>query len=159
MDRYTIEQVRDARGTPVFSSDGEKIGKVGEVFYDLDTNRPEWISIGTGFLGMNEKLVPMEAANLTGDGFTVPYTKEQVKGSPDADWSEGYISEAAEQELSTYYGMTRPAGAAPGTVGTSAQIPGTYRLRRWTDAGDREEVRRETVLEEEELDARGTDTL
>ena len=102
-DTMTLEQLRDARGLPVYAADGDKIGAVEELFYDEATGRPEWIGIGTGFFGTKRVLVPTAGADMRGDGVYVPYDKDQVKDSPDIDSDE--ISESTERELATYYGL------------------------------------------------------
>ncbi|MDQ3822581.1 MAG: PRC and DUF2382 domain-containing protein [Actinomycetota bacterium] len=99
----SLDQLRDARGTPVYAADGDKIGAVEELFYDEATGRPEWIGIGTGFFGTKRVLVPTAGAEMRGDGVFVPYEKDQVKGSPDIDSDE--ISEQTERDLATYYGL------------------------------------------------------
>lgn len=103
-DRMTMDRLSEARGMTVYDSAGDKIGNVDEIFYDTDTDQPEWIGIGTGFFGTKRVLVPVEGANLTDDGYTVPYDKDQVKGSPDIDGDE--ISQETEAELYSYYGLS-----------------------------------------------------
>ena len=53
----TLESFAEARGAPV---------------YDTETRDPKWVGIGTGFFGTRRVLVPVESAQLTGDGLTVP---------------------------------------------------------------------------------------
>ena len=103
-DQVTMDRLQESRGVPVYDSSGEKIGKVEEIFYDDQTNEPEWIGLGTGFFGTKRVLVPVEGASLSDDGYTVPYDKEQVKGSPDIDSDE--ISQETEAELYSYYGLS-----------------------------------------------------
>jgi uncharacterized protein (TIGR02271 family) len=102
-DHITLERLEELRGAPVHDVDGEKIGAVEEIFEDESTGRPEWIGIGTGFLGTKRVLVPVEGARLEGDALRVPYGKDQVKHSPDIDSDE--ISEPLEAELYSYYGL------------------------------------------------------
>jgi uncharacterized protein (TIGR02271 family) len=99
----TIDQLSAMRGAPVYDIDGEKIGAVEEIFYDQETNEPEWLGIGTGFFGTKRVLVPIAGASSTADGITVQYSKEQVKDSPDIDSDE--IGQETEQELYSYYGI------------------------------------------------------
>ena len=118
----TMEQLAGARGLPVYSQEGEKIGKVEEIFYDIDTNQPEWIGLGTGgFFGTKRALVPTAGASLAGDSVTVPYSKDQVKNSPDIDADE--ISQETEQELYTYYGLSY--SEAPSASGLPEGAPTT----------------------------------
>jgi uncharacterized protein (TIGR02271 family) len=102
-DRITMDQISEARGVPVYDEAREKIGAVEEIFYDEQTNQPEWLGIGTGFFGTKRVLVPVEGAELREDGFYVPYDKDQVKDSPDID--EDDISQETEQQLYAHYGL------------------------------------------------------
>jgi uncharacterized protein (TIGR02271 family) len=103
MSTFSTDQLADMRGMPVYDSAGEKIGQVEEIFYDDQTDQPEWIGIGTGFFGTKRVLVPVEGASQSGDGLTVRYSKQQVKDSPDIDSDE--LSQSTEQELYSYYGL------------------------------------------------------
>ena len=71
----TIGRLDAVRGADVFDRNGEKIGAVEEVFYGVDTNRPEWLGIGTGFFGTKRVLVPLEGATVTDEGVTVRYRR------------------------------------------------------------------------------------
>jgi len=99
----SMDRLTGMRGEPVYDSSGDKIGKVDEVFYDLDTQQPEWIGIGMGFFGSKRVLVPVQGASVTDDGITVPYGKDQVKDSPDISGDE--IGEDTERDLYAYYGL------------------------------------------------------
>ena len=81
----SLQNVRldQMRGTPVYDTDGDKIGDVEEIFYDLETQTPEWIGVGTGFFGTKRVLVPVEGASIRDDGICVAYDKDHVKDSPD----------------------------------------------------------------------------
>lgn len=128
----TMEQFRDAQGEAVYSSEGEKIGQVEEIFLDIDTQKPEWIGIGTGFLRMKRVLVPVEGATQRENGFSIPYTKDQVQGSPDIDDDE--ISQETEQELYSYYGL--PSSESRSDTGLPAGGPSAEAGTN-LDAGDR----------------------
>ena len=93
-------------GQTLYSSDNEKIGKIGQVFLDDDTDRPEFLTVNTGLFGMNESFVPAADADITGDGVRVPFTKDQVKGAPNVDVDSGHLDESEERRLYEHYGMT-----------------------------------------------------
>jgi len=153
MNRVRLDQMR---GAPIYDNDGEKIGKVEEIFYDHQTNVPEWIGIGTGFFGIKRVFVPVKGATPYDDGLMVPYSKDDVKESPDVD--EDDISEATEARLAAYYGLdystersetgltgggnrpTATTGAQSVTrseeeveVGKRSVEAGTARLRKWVE--------------------------
>src|SRR5437016_2692513 len=100
---WTIQRLEELRGSPVYDREGEKIGKVEEIFYDLQTGEPEWLGLGAGFFGTKRVLVPVAGAETHDDGVLVRYGKEQVKDSPYIDSDE--ISPQLESELYHYYGL------------------------------------------------------
>jgi uncharacterized protein (TIGR02271 family) len=155
-DTMTLERINEARGAPVYDAEREEIGSVEEIFYDHQTGRPEWVGIGTGFFGTKRVLVPLESADLSGDGLRVPYTKDHVKDSPNIDSDE--ISSETEQELYAYYRLHAPT-RAEGTqevtrseeelkVGKRAVEAGSVRLRKWVETEPVDvdvELKRETA--------------
>ena len=53
------EQRRDLRGATAYDSDGDKLGEIGQVYLDDNTDQPKWITVNTGLFGMNESFVPL----------------------------------------------------------------------------------------------------
>lgn len=101
--RLDMEQLTRLQGSEVYGSDGEKIGKIEEVYFDEATRAPEWVGIGTGFLRTHRVVVPVAGAQIEGEMLRVPYSKDRVKDSPSV--SEDEITTAQEQELAAYYGL------------------------------------------------------
>jgi uncharacterized protein (TIGR02271 family) len=119
-EKLSMDRIASLRGTSVYDSAGEKIGKVEEIFYDNQTDAPEWIGIGTGGLfGSKRVLVPVEGASVTDDGVTVRYDKDLVKGSPDIDGDE--ISPATEDELYRYYSLQQSSRSTQTTTGDAGR--------------------------------------
>jgi uncharacterized protein (TIGR02271 family) len=161
MQQQEMNRVRldEMRGAPVYDADGDKIGKVEEIFYDQQTRVPEWIGIGTGFFGTKRVLVPVQGAQVAEDGLFVAYAKQQVKDSPDIEGDE--ISQECEADLAAHYGVGYserrsdtglPEGAPAGKptsgrdedravtrseeeieVGKRPVEAGTARLRKWVE--------------------------
>ncbi|TDQ05071.1 DUF2382 domain-containing protein [Labedaea rhizosphaerae] len=97
---------QDLIGTEVLDTNGDKIGKVGNVYVaDDNTHQPQWITVRTGLFGHKESFVPLAGAQLTGDGLHVATTKDMVKSAPQMN-DDGRLSEAEGGELYRYYGMT-----------------------------------------------------
>ncbi len=59
MSALTPEQMTDS---PVVDRDGQKLGKVADVYVDQQTGRPEWILVQTGLFGKMETFVPSVGA-------------------------------------------------------------------------------------------------
>jgi uncharacterized protein (TIGR02271 family) len=105
-------------GTTAYGNDGEKIGKVGQVYLDDQSGRPEFVTVHTGLFGLKETFVPVEGATVEVDRLVVAYSKEQVKDAPNVDVEGGHLDEAEEQRLYAHYGLTGTAG--PRSTGTGA---------------------------------------
>lgn len=100
-----ISTVLSSRGD-VIGSDGDKIGSVEQIFLEDSTGEPAWCTVKTGLFGMSQSFVPLAGATVSGNDIRVNYTKEQVKGAPRIDDSDGRISPQEEDELYRYYDMS-----------------------------------------------------
>ncbi|HBH59286.1 MAG TPA: PRC-barrel domain-containing protein [Arthrobacter sp.] len=61
-----------AKGATVLSIDGDKIGPLGQVYLDEETERTSWITVRTGLFGISESFVPVEGALTEGQDIRVP---------------------------------------------------------------------------------------
>ena len=103
------QQLDQVIGITAVDTDRDKLGKVGEVYLDDETGRPEWATIQTGLFGTKESFVPLAGATVDGDTLRVPYDKATVKGAPTVD-ADGHLSPEEETELYRYYGLQDSAG-------------------------------------------------
>ena len=110
----TTEQLQNISGVTVYGADQEKIGRAGQVYLDDDTGQPEWLTVNTGLFGTNESFVPLRTAELTDDGLTVAYRKEQVKDAPNVDPDNGHLDRDEEQRLFQHYGLETTSAAVAG---------------------------------------------
>jgi uncharacterized protein (TIGR02271 family) len=104
------DSVQTLLGGTAYSSDGGKIGSIGQVYLDNDTGEPAWVTVKTGLLGSSESFVPLDQAELTDDGVRVPYDKDRVKGAPNIE-TDRQLSEQEEDQLYDYYGLAGTGGA------------------------------------------------
>ncbi|PRY44335.1 uncharacterized protein (TIGR02271 family) [Geodermatophilus tzadiensis] len=120
------QQIQQVIGGTAVDRDGDKLGKIGEVYLDDETGRPEWATVHTGLFGTKETFVPLAQAEVSGETIRFPYEKAKVKDAPKID-TDGHLSPQEEQELYRYYGLGSGTGtqttqttthAAAGTVGT-----------------------------------------
>lgn len=138
MDRTALDQLQNGN---VFSTDGEKIGSVGQVYLDDVTNEPTFVTVKTGLFGANETFVPLQQAQTTTDGITVPFTKDFVKDAPNVD-ADGSLTPEEEQRIYEYYSMEYTSAehgrdaAAAGTVTTGTEHVETERRAAVDNDGD-----------------------
>jgi uncharacterized protein (TIGR02271 family) len=97
-DAYTWKD-RDLIG-----SDGEKIGRIKEIYEDRQTGRPEWALVSSGLLGMRSHFVPLAGAASNGGDVRVNTTKDHVAAAPGVE-ADGELSEAEERTLFEHYGV------------------------------------------------------
>ncbi len=104
------DQVQQVVGAEAYGSDGEKIGKVGQIFLDDQTGEPVFATVNTGLFGMNENFVPMTNASISQGRLDVGFDKELVKGAPNVSPDDGHLSPEEEQALYDYYGIAYSGG-------------------------------------------------
>ena len=99
------DEMLQAIGTDAYGSDGEKIGTVGQVYLDDETDEAAWATVNTGLFGRSESFVPLANASFTGDRLVVSYPKDTVKGAPNIGDEDGHLTPEQERALYEYYGM------------------------------------------------------
>lgn len=138
-----IQSMFNTGGGTVVGQGGGKLGKVGQVFLDDETGKPEWVTVAAGGLfGGKESFVPLGESTLSGSEITVPYSKAKVKDAPGVNPDgEGHISEDQEAKLYEYYGMKYSTAASDsGLPAGEAQTRGKPQVGRDTSGPTRDEA-------------------
>jgi uncharacterized protein (TIGR02271 family) len=126
--REDIDGLLNAGGD-VLTTDGDKIGSIGQVYADDDNGEPTFVTVRTGLFGTSESFVPLEGARVDGNDILVPYSKDQVKDAPRVA-EDGHLEPDDEDRLYDHYGLGRGTaytGTARGTGRTD-----TYASRETT---------------------------
>src|SRR5215218_4268371 len=112
------------RGREVVDRDGDKIGKLEEIYLDQQTGEPEWALVNTGLFGTKSSFVPLEGAADEDGNVRVSYEKAQIKDAPSID-PNGALSQQEEQALYQHYGRSWDGGRSDaGRFETEAGGPG-----------------------------------
>jgi uncharacterized protein (TIGR02271 family) len=127
------EQVLEWRGQDLVDRDGDKIGKIEEIYLDTDTGAPEWALVNTGLFGTKSTFVPIRDASEDPDGIHVPYEKSHVKDAPGID-PDGQLSHREESELYRHYDLDY--GESRSGSGVGEGDPGEGRPVRTPSAGE-----------------------
>ena len=104
MPHPDIDTVLAWRGRTVRDPEGEKLGKLGDLFLDRETDRPAWAGIHTGLFGMKESYVPLERIEDDGEDLRVPFTKGEVDSAPRIE-PDTALTEDEEAALWRHYGQ------------------------------------------------------
>jgi PRC-barrel domain len=103
----------------VYDNQGERIGKVDDLFVD-EQDREEYIGVKMGFFGMNSTLIPMDLVRVNEGqrSIEVSDSKDHVKSAPSFDDDED-ITPDYEDRIRSYFGLeslgTSEGGSYSGT--------------------------------------------
>ena len=123
------EQLREITGATAYDRDGDKIGKIGQVYYDDDTDQPKWVTVNTGLFGMNESFVPLQGAQFERRPVTLAYDKATIKDAPNVAGDRhllrgGASSSTATTAWTTARGAGEPVGRHGRRDDTAAGVVG-----------------------------------
>jgi PRC-barrel domain len=91
--------VADWRGKLLLDRDGEKIGKLQEVYVDVETDEPQFGTVKEGFIGRHLTFVPLGGITVGPDDLRVTVTKDQVAAAPNIEQQGDELSQADESAL------------------------------------------------------------
>ncbi len=78
---------------------GEKIGKLQDVYVDVETDVPQFATVKEGFIGRHLTFVPLGGIQVGPDSLQVTVTKEQVRSAPDLQMHGEELSQEDESAL------------------------------------------------------------
>jgi uncharacterized protein (TIGR02271 family) len=90
------------QGRTMLDRDGDKIGKIDDIYEDKQTGQPAWALVNTGLFGTKKTFVPLRGAQPAGEDVRVPVEKAHVKDAPGVD-ADGELSDSEERRLFTHY--------------------------------------------------------
>ncbi|MEU4254451.1 PRC and DUF2382 domain-containing protein [Amycolatopsis sp. NPDC026612] len=108
-------QPQELIDSAVVDPDGNKLGKVGNVYLADATHQPEWITVKTGLFGTKESFVPLSGAHTDRDGVHVQVDKDSVSDAPRID-ADGHLSPEESEQLYHHYGLPVPRTSPDGRM-------------------------------------------
>ncbi|MCC2653649.1 MAG: protein of unknown function DUF2382-like protein, partial [Microvirga sp.] len=57
-----VTEAYEWRGRELVTRDGDKIGRLEEIYLDADSGQPEWATVNTGLFGTKQSFVPLAEA-------------------------------------------------------------------------------------------------
>jgi len=121
-------------GATMHGADGQKIGKIVDVYESTQGEDGTFVTVHTGMFGGHASFVPLAQASLQGKDVVVPYDKNLVKDAPRVQADQDLTS-VEEDRLYQHYNLSggspapeAEAGGAPGRHAEETAIPrGTQR--------------------------------
>ncbi|WP_410587646.1 DUF2382 domain-containing protein [Amycolatopsis sp. lyj-23] len=137
-------QPQELIDSAVVDPNGNKIGKVGNVYLADATHQPEWITVKTGMFGTKESFVPLSGAHTDQDGVHVQVDKDSVSGAPRID-ADGHLSPEESTQLYQHYGLPVPRTSPDGRMDRGKAGTGKRDDRAMTRSEERLNVGTEQV--------------
>jgi len=84
-------------------AEGNRIGKISQVYFDDQTGQALWLLVETGLFGTRQSFAPIRGSRFDGEQLVVlAVSKDQVKDAPNID-PDARISESEEDALRQCY--------------------------------------------------------
>jgi hypothetical protein len=89
------------RGTDLIDRDGQRIGALQDVYFDIESDQPQFGTVKEGWIGRHLTFVPLVGVTIGPSTLQVDVTKEQIKGAPNIALEGDELS--AEDESALYH--------------------------------------------------------
>ena len=90
-------------GKMLVDRDGERIGKLQDVYVDVENDEPQFGTVKEGFIGRHLTFVPLGGIKVGPDELQVTVTKEQIKSAPNIEQHGEELSHGDESALYHHY--------------------------------------------------------
>jgi uncharacterized protein YrrD len=97
--------VGEWHGKVLIDRNGEKIGKLEDVYVDIETDEPQFATVKEGFIGRHLAFVPLGDIQIGPDDLQVAVTKDQIKSGPQIQLHGEELSQADESALYHHFEM------------------------------------------------------
>jgi len=91
--------VAEWHGKMLVDRNGEKIGKLQDVYVDVETDDPQFATVKEGIIGRHLTFVPLGGIQVGPDELRVAVTKDQVRSAPDIQMHGEELTQADESSL------------------------------------------------------------
>ena len=98
-----IRNLAEWRGKDLVDRDGDKIGKLEDVYVDVETDQPMFGTVKEGRVGRHLTFVPLGGITVGPDNLQVTVSKEQVKDAPNMEMEGEELSQTDEATLYHHY--------------------------------------------------------
>jgi PRC-barrel domain len=97
------EHIAEWRGRQMLDRDGDKIGKLEDVYVDVETDEPMFGTVKEGLIRRHLTFAPLDGSTLSPDSLQVAVSKEQVRDAPNIELDGDELSQEDEKALYHYY--------------------------------------------------------
>jgi len=109
------QDLSEWRGSDLVDRDGERIGALQDVYFDVETDEPQFGTVKQGWLGRHLTFVPLIGVTVGPGSLQVTTTKEQIKSAPNIALEGAELSGEDESTLYHHYQLNyTPSDTASG---------------------------------------------
>jgi len=99
----THRNISEWHGKQLVDCAGDKIGKLEDVYVDVESNQPMFGTVKEGLIGRPLTFVPLAGITIGPDNLQVTVSKEEVKTAPNIELRGDELSTADESTLFHHY--------------------------------------------------------
>ena len=107
------QNIGEWQGKDLVDRDGEKIGRLEDVYVDVETDEPMFGTVKEGLIGRHLTFVPLAGITIGPDNLQVGVSREQVKSAPNIELHGDELSADDESALYHHYELNYTPGTAP----------------------------------------------
>jgi hypothetical protein len=97
------QDIAQWHGKTLVDRNGERIGRLEEVYVDVETDEPMFGTVKEGLIGRHLTFVPLAGITIGPDDLQMAVTKDQVKGAPNIELHGDELSREDESALYHHY--------------------------------------------------------
>jgi PRC-barrel domain len=116
----TYQSIADWHGKDLIDSFGEKIGKLQDVYVDVETDKPMFGTVKEGFVRHHLTFVPLAGVSLGPDSLQVAVSREQVRSAPNIEMHGDELSRPTNRPSTTTTSSTTPRRKRRAVAGSPA---------------------------------------
>ena len=105
--------VAEWHGRVLIHRDGDKIGKLEDVYVDVETDEPQFATVKEGFFDRHLTFVPLGGVRIGPEDLQVALTKDQVRSAPDIEMHGEELSQQDESNLYHHFELNYTAPTTP----------------------------------------------
>ncbi len=99
-----VEGIADWIGRDVVDRDGEKVGKLEDVYYDTADHEAAFVAVKSGTFGRSHTVAPLQGATLSREYVRLDAPKELLKDGP-SEASGGRLTGVDALEVLRHFGL------------------------------------------------------
>jgi hypothetical protein len=97
------QNIAEWHGKHLVDRDGEKIGKLEDVYVDVETDEPMFGTVKEGLFARHLTFVPLQGLTIGPDDLTVTVSKQDVENAPNIEMHGDELSQTGESALYHHY--------------------------------------------------------